>query len=168
MERYYASDIQEFWNRHGFTSVMAITSSAAIPILKTVSQRLSKSSLRYTVSVWVASDSKSMPEDLSVFEMPVSTDPAYYAFPQSRTGGDGENDCRTGYMYEPYVGHFDTDPPGNRGTLVTPPALVDQFVAIAGKAGKISMLHCSGDAATDIALDAYDKTGPSKLLCSSA
>ncbi len=164
MEQYYVTAIQQFWNRHGFTSVMAITPAEAVPVLKKVSQRPTKPNLRYTMSVWAAADSKAIPEDLSLFDMPATADPAYYRFAAIKDWVDGENDCRTGYMYEPYVGHFDTDPPGNRGTLVTPPTLVDRFVAIAGRAEKTAMLHCSGDAATDIALDAYDKAGPSRSL----
>ena len=60
-------------------------------------------------------------------------------------------------MYQPYVGHFDTDPPGGKGTLVTDQASADRFAAIAHKAGVICMLHCSGDHAIDIGLNAYDK-----------
>lgn len=164
MERYYTKDIAEFWNRHGFTSVMAITPAEAVPVLKNVSLHPAKPNLRYTVSVWAGADSRRMPEDLGAFDMPAGADPAYYRFAAIKDWVDGENDCRTGYMYEPYLGHFDTDPPGNRGTLVTPPALVNRFVGIASKAGKIPMFHCSGDAATDIALDAFDKAGASRSL----
>ena len=60
-------------------------------------------------------------------------------------------------MYEPYVGHFDTDPPGGKGTLVTHQPDANRFAAIANKAGVMCMLHCSGDQATDIGLNAYDK-----------
>jgi hypothetical protein len=70
---------------------------------------------------------------------------------------DGENDCRTGYMYQPYLGKFDTDPPGGKGTLVTDQKWADHFAAIAQKAGVVSMMHCSGDHATDIGLNAYTK-----------
>ena len=59
-------------------------------------------------------------------------------------------------MYEPYVGHFDTDPPGGRGTLVTPQAVANRFAAIAQKNGVMSMMHCSGDEAIDMGLNAYE------------
>ena len=36
MEQSYASKIQALWNRYGFTSVLAITPSAAMPILRKV------------------------------------------------------------------------------------------------------------------------------------
>jgi len=58
-------------------------------------------------------------------------------------------------MYEKYMGHFDTDPPGNRGTLVTPLQNAEHFADIANRNGIICMLHCSGDKAMDIGLDAY-------------
>lgn len=157
MERYYTSDIQAFWNRYGFTSVLAITPAAALPVLKKVARGATRPTLRYTLSVWTSANAQSMPADPADFEMPAGTDAAYYRFAALKDWVDGENDCRTGYMYENYLGHFDTDPPGDRGTLVTSPSAVDRFVAIAGRAGKIAMLHCSGDAATDIALDACER-----------
>jgi predicted amidohydrolase YtcJ len=69
---------------------------------------------------------------------------------------DGENDCRTGYMYQPYLGHFDIDPPGGRGTLVTPQDDANAFADLAHTNNRIAMLHCSGDAAVDIGLGAYE------------
>jgi predicted amidohydrolase YtcJ len=162
MERYFVSGIQQFWNRYGFTSVMAITPSAALPVLKKVAQGPAKPTLRYTLSIWTSANAQNMPANLNDFKMPAGADRAYYRFAGLKDWVDGENDCRTGYMYEDYLGHFDTDPPGDRGTLVTPPKSVDRFVSIARDASKIAMLHCSGDAATDIALDAYEKSAKSK------
>lgn len=155
--QYYTRSIQKFWNQHGFTSVMAITPAVALPVLQKVSLSKSKPNIRYTVSVWTSSNGKDMPHDLSRFEMPQGADPAYYHFAAIKDWVDGENDCRTGYMHDKYEGHFDTDPPGNRGTLVTRQEDVNNFATIANTAGKISMLHCSGDEAMDIGLNAYDK-----------
>ena len=157
LERYYGGDIQKFWNQHGFTSLLAITPALALPVLQKVSVSKKKPTIRYTASVWTSSNGEDMPEDLSRFEMPKAADPAFYRFAAIKDWVDGENDCRTGYMYEKYKGHFDTDPPGDRGTLVTPQPAADRFAEIASKAGKISMFHCSGDEATDIGLNAYDK-----------
>jgi predicted amidohydrolase YtcJ len=156
LERYYSGDIEKFWNRYGFTSVMAITPAPAIPVLQKVSATRKKPTLRYTIAVWTSSNGEDMPEDLSRFEMPATADPVFYRFAAIKDWVDGENDCRTGYMYEKYLGHFDTDPPGNRGTLVTPQSQADRFATIAHKGGKITMFHCSGDAATDIGLNACD------------
>ncbi|MFI5354782.1 MAG: amidohydrolase family protein, partial [Desulfobaccales bacterium] len=100
---------------------------------------------------------KDMPADLSKFQMPPGVDPAWYRFGGIKDWVDGENDCRTGYMYQPYLGHFDTDPPGGLGTLVTNQRGADRFAAIAHQAGVICMFHCSGDHATDIGLNAYDQ-----------
>ena len=38
LERYYAKDIQEFWNQYGFTSLLAITPAAALPVLMASSE----------------------------------------------------------------------------------------------------------------------------------
>ena len=154
--RYYATDIAKFWNSYGFTSVMAITPAAAMPVMQSVSLSTPTPNIRYTASVWAAPNGEGMPKDLSVFEMPAKANPAYYRFAAIKAWVDGENDCRTGFMYEPYVGVQDTDPPGGKGTLVTNQNLANQFAVLANQNQKISMLHCSGDAAADIGLNAYE------------
>lgn len=156
--RYYATDIAKFWNSYGFTSVMAITPAAAMPVMQSVSISTPAPNIRYTASVWAAPNGEGMPKDLSVFEMPTKADPAYYRFAAIKAWVDGENDCRTGFMYEPYKGVQDTDPPGGKGTLVTNQSLATEFTALANQNKKMSMLHCSGDAATDIGLRAYEST----------
>lgn len=157
LERYYTEGIQEFWNRHGFTSLLAITPAAALPVLQKVALSKSPPTIRYTTSIWTSANGKDMPADLSKFRMPPGADPAWYRFAGIKVWVDGENDCRTGYMYQPYVGKFDTDPPGGKGSLVTDQRGTHRFAAIAHQAGVICMFHCSGDHATDIGLNAYDK-----------
>ena len=156
LEKYYTKDMQEFWNQHGFTSYMAITPAAALPVLQKIAQAKIQPTIRYTTSVWTSANGKDMPEDLTKFRMPETADPAWYRFGAIKVWIDGENDCRTGYMYGPYVGHFDTDSPGGRGTLVTPQADADRFAGIAAKNGVMSMMHCSGDEAIDMGLTAYE------------
>lgn len=160
---YISTGIPEFWNSHGYTSVCAITPHQVVPELQAVSTQVPQPSLRYSVSVWAAPDGKGFPENLSDFEMPAGADPDFFKFIGIKAWIDGENDCRTGYMYQPYLGHFDIDPPGGRGTLVTPQDAADTFADLAHGQGRIAMLHCSGDAAVDIGLGAYEhsaQTGP--------
>lgn len=154
LERYYSGGIQDFWKEYGFTSLLAITPAAALPVLQAVSQKM-KPEIRYTVSVWTDPNTEGMPDNLDKFKMPAGADPAFYSFGAIKAWVDGENDCRTGLMYERYMGHFDTDPPGDRGTLVTPLPRAEHFADIANRNGKICMLHCSGDKAMDIGLDTY-------------
>jgi predicted amidohydrolase YtcJ len=157
LERYYAKDMQEFWNQYGFTSLLVITPAAALPVLQEVARSKTTPAIRYTTEIWTSANGKNMPADLSKFQMPQGAEPAWYRFGGIKDWIDGENDCRTGYMYQPYVGHFDTDRPGGKGTLVTDQAGANRFTAISHKAGVICMLYCSGDHATDIGLNAYDK-----------
>lgn len=157
MRDYYSTGIQKLWNQYGFTSVLAITPSAALPVMHHVAHYAKQPTLRYTVSVWTSSNAHDMPEDLSVFEMPVTANPDFYRLGGIKDWVDGENDCRTGYMYEAYIGHAETDPPGNKGTLVTPQSDIDRVVKIAAKQKKFSMLHCSGDRAMDMGLTAIEK-----------
>lgn len=160
---YIANGIPAFWNEHGYTSVLAITPHQVVPALQAVSTTLAQPTLRYSVSVWASPDGKGFPADLTDFEMPAGADPDFFKFVGIKAWVDGENDCRTGYMYQPYVGHFDIDPPGGRGTLVTPQADANRFADLAHTSGRIAMLHCSGDAAVDIGLGAYEhsvRVGP--------
>jgi hypothetical protein len=168
LEKYYTKDIQEFWNEHGFTSFLAITPAAALPVLQKVAGAKIQPTIRYTTSIWTSANGKDMPEDLAKFRMPADADPAWYKFGAIKVWIDGENDCRTGYMYGPYIGYFDTDSPGGRGTLVTTQAEADRFAGIAKNNGVMSMMHCSGDEAMDIGLTAYEnlvKAGvPEKMI----
>lgn len=157
LEKYYSKDIQEFWNSYGFTSFLAITPAFTLPVLQKLAQDRYQPTIRYSTSIWTSANGKDMPEDLSVFRVAQGETPAWYKFFATKAWIDGENDCRTGYMYEPYIGHFDTDPPGGKGTLVTPQPDADRFADIADKNGVACMFHCSGDAATDIGLNAYEK-----------
>lgn len=155
LQGYYTSGIQDFWKPYGFTTVLAITPAPALPVLQAVAAN-AKPDIRLTVSVWTAPNGEGMPADLSKFQMPASADPAYFKFAAIKAWADGENDARTGYMYEEYKGHFDTDPPGNKGSLVTPLPQAKAFARVANSNGVISMLHCSGDKATDLCLDTYE------------
>jgi len=157
LERYYGKDIQEFWNQHGYTSVLAITPAAALPVLQEISKSKTQPTLRYSTSIWTSSNAEDMPQDVSKFRMPAEADPAWYRLFGIKDWTDGENDCRTGYMYQPYLGHFDTDPPGGKGTLVTDGTAAAHFAEIARKNNIACMFHCSGDAATDIGLDACEQ-----------
>ena len=154
--RYIAKGIPEFWNSHGYTSVLAITPHQVVPALQAVSAQLAESNIRYSVSVWAEPNGTGFPADLNDFAMPAGVNPDYFKFVGIKAWVDGENDCRTGYMYQPYLGHFDIDPPGGRGTLVTPQDEADAFADLAHANSKIPMLHCSGDAAVDIGLGAYE------------
>lgn len=153
---YYARGIPAFWNQYGFTSIMAITPSKALPVLQQVSATAKTSNIRYSVSVWTAPNGAGMPSDLAAYDMPKQADPDYFRTLGIKAWVDGENDCRTGFMSEPYEGHFDSDPAGGHGTLVMPQAEADAFVDLAHANRRLAMLHCSGDAAVDICLTAYE------------
>lgn len=153
---YISHGIPQFWNAHGYTSVLAITPHQVVPAVQAVSASVPRPDIRYSISVWAAPDGTGFPDDLGEFEMPAGTDPDYFRFVGIKAWVDGENDCRTGYMYQPYLGHLDIDPPGGRGTLVTGQQQANAFADLAHANGRIAMLHCSGDAAVDIGLSAYE------------
>lgn len=152
----YATGIADMWNAKGFTSLMAITPAAALPVLQKTAASGEKPRIRYTVSVWTAPNGADMPESLAAFAMPAGADPAFYRFAAIKAWMDGENDARSGYMCERYLGRRPDDAPGGRGSLVTTTAQAERFAAIAVKNGVAPMLHCSGDAAMDMGLAAYE------------
>ena len=156
--RYYVTDIPALWNRQGFTSLLAITPVTVLPLLQRASLERAEPNIRYTVSAWASPDGDGLAQDLNVYEMPAQANPNYYRFAGVKAWVDGENDCRTGWMYQPYEGHFDSDPAGGRGTLVTPQDKANRFVNLAHSSHRLSMLHCSGDAAMDIGLNAYEQS----------
>ena len=157
LEFAYATGIQDMWTAKGFTSLLAITPAAALPVLQKVAASGGKPRIRYTVSVWTTANAADMPESLAAFAMPTGADPAFYRFSAIKAWMDGENDARSGYMCEHYLGHRPDDAPGGRGSLVTSQAQSDRFAALAVKNGVAPMLHCSGDAAMDMGLATYEK-----------
>ena len=157
MKHYFGRSIPELWNKHGFTTVFAITPSEAMPALQAVAQQV-RPNIRYTIATWTSGNAANMPEKLDTYQMPASADPSYYRFAAIKAWMDGENDARTGYMYSPYEGHFDTDPPGGRGALVLTPHRAQRFVDIARRNAVVPILHCSGDDATDRCLDIYEQS----------
>ena len=138
--RYYSTEIAKLWNQNGFTSVLAITPVGAVPVLQAVSKSVANPNIRYSVSVWAEPNGRGLPKDFSTLEMPKEADAAYYRFFGVKAWVDGENDCRTGFMYEPYVGNLDTDPPGNKGTLVTTQSNANTFAKLANQNQKFQKL----------------------------
>jgi predicted amidohydrolase YtcJ len=156
LERFYTTDIQQFWNSYGFTSMMALTNSMAVPFMQKIAATGFKPTVRYTISVWTSPDGAEIPEDLSVYQFPKGSDTDYFRFAGVKAWVDGENDARTGFMYDPYVGHADTDPAGGKGSLVTSIEGTEKLCGIAQKNHVICMLHCSGDRAMDMGLETYE------------
>jgi predicted amidohydrolase YtcJ len=156
LKQYYATGIPDFWKANGFTSVLAITPAEALPVLQAVASE-GPTDIRYTTSVWTGMNDDGMPTSLDTFAMPAAADPDYYRLGGIKIWMDGENDARTGLMYEPYLGHSETDPPGNMGVLTSSPDQIRSFTDIAAKNGVMAMIHCSGDKATDLCLDAYER-----------
>ena len=66
---------------------------------------------------------------------------------------DGVTSTYTAYMLEPY-----SDNPGTRGFSNYPAELYEKMVAAANKEGFAVRLHCIGDAAVRLALDAFEKS----------
>lgn len=156
--KFYQTEIPKFWNQYGFTSMMAITQAGVLPLLHKAASSPAAPNMRYSVSIWAAPNGDGIPNDLKKYAMPANANSDFYRFVGIKAWIDGENDCRTGFMYEKYLGKQDIDPPGGHGHLVTPQAKANQIANIAKKNNKISMLHCSGDAAVDIGLKAYEQS----------
>ena len=152
----YTTQIQDLWNKFGFTAMMDITPASVMPFLQHLSV-VYRPNIRYYFSVWEEPNGRGIPQDLSVFEMPRESMGDYYRFTGIKAWVDGENDCRTGLMYGEYMGHQATDPEGNRGSQIMDVNSCYQFAKIAEDNGKIVSFHCSGDRAMDIGMDAFEE-----------
>ncbi len=154
---YFTTGIQQFWNSYGYTSVLALTPAQAMPVMLKIASEGVKPTLRYTVAIWTAPNGIGIPGDLSMYRFSNKVNPDYYRFNGIKAWVDGENDARTGLMYQPYLGHYDTDPPGNCGTQIASDSTIATMIAVAKNNHVMGMFHCAGDKATDICLDAYEK-----------
>lgn len=155
----YTNGIHKFWNSYGFTSALAITPTAALPVIDAVAKSGTPPAIRLTLSLWATVDGQGLPGDLLQLTLSPDVDKAWYRIAGVKAWVDGENDCRTGLMHDPYVGNVDTDPPGDRGTQVTTGTQALDLAQRANTANLICMFRCSGDAAVDEGLDTYEKVG---------
>jgi len=151
LERYYSRVIPETWNARGYTSVYTLAPLDQWPVLRELTQR-APTTLRYTIGLHADPGGRLIPAALDAFALPASADPAWYRLAGIKVWVDSDVPMRGGAVSEPYAGD-----PGAHGILnLTQPEL-DALVQRTRSAGLAFLAHATGDRATAMALDAFER-----------
>jgi hypothetical protein len=151
LERYYSHVIPETWNARGYTSVYTLAPLDQWPVLRELAQG-APTTLRYTIGLHADPGGRFIPAALDAFALPASVDPAWYRLGGIKVWVDSDVPMRGGAVSEPYAGD-----PGAHGILnLTQPEL-DALVLRTRRAGLAFLAHATGDRATAMALDAFER-----------
>ncbi len=164
LERYYRESVQENWNRFGFTSLVAITPAAVLPVLRQVALSGMRSTIRYTISTRISAIGRSMSDEQSMFPMYKGVDPSWFRFARRTEWIDGDNDIPTRHTREPHIRHSRTDSPGGIRTFVAPQRAAKLLPHGAGKVGMIHIFDCCSGEPTNASLNAYYSVVKSRQL----
>ena len=162
LRRWYATDIPELWNSHGYTSVMAITPQNQFETIKSIAEGGGHATLRYTFAVSADPAGTLLPPSYERFRMPESADPEWYRFAGVKLWVDGDVPAKGGYTWHPYCGSE-----RDCGVVNISPQKLAAIVANIRGQGLAAFLHATGDRATDMAIDAFEQAqgrpGPDTL-----
>jgi len=154
LRRYYAQVVPQMWNARGYTSVYTLAPLDQWPVLRELAQG-APTTLRYTIGLHADPGGRFIPAGLEAFALPASVDPAWYRLAGIKVWVDSDVPMRGGAVIEPYAG--DPGAPGGHGILnLTQPEL-DALVLRTRRSGLAFLAHATGDRATAMALDAFER-----------
>ena len=151
LRRYYSRVVPETWNARGYTSVYTLAPLDQWPVLLELAQR-APTTLRYTIGLHADPGGRFIPAALDAFALPASVDPAWYRLAGIKVWVDSDVPMRGGAVSEPYAGD-----PGALGILNLTQEELDTLVLRTRRAGFAFLAHATGDRATAMALDAFEK-----------
>jgi hypothetical protein len=151
LRRYYSRVIPEMWNACGYTSVYTLAPLDQWPVLRELAQR-APTTLRYTIGLHADPGGRYIPAALDGLGLPASVDPAWYRLAGIKVWVDSDVPMRGGAVSEPYAGD-----PDARGILNLTQGELDALVLRTRRAGLAFLAHATGDRATAMALDAFEK-----------
>lgn len=151
LRRYYSRVVPETWNARGYTSVYTLAPLDQWPVLRELAQGAT-TTLRYTIGLHADPGGRFIPASLDAFALPASVDPAWYRLAGIKVWVDSDVPMRGGAVSEPYAG----DPDAHGILNLTQPEL-DALVQRTRRAGLAFLAHATGDRATAMALDAFEK-----------
>jgi predicted amidohydrolase YtcJ len=151
LRRYYSRVIPETWNARGYTSVYTLAPLDQWPMLRELAEG-APATLRYTIGLHADPGGHFVPASLDPFALPASADPAWYRLAGIKVWVDSDVPMRGGAVSEPYAGD-----PGAHGILNLTQADLDALVLRTRRAGLAFLAHATGDRATAMALDAFEK-----------
>jgi predicted amidohydrolase YtcJ len=151
LRRYYARVIPELWNAHGYTSVYTLAPLDQLAVLRELAQA-GPSSLRYTIGLHADPAGRFLPPSFGALALPGSVDPAWYRVAGVKVWVDSDVPMRGGAVTRPYAGDA-----GGFGILNLAQPELDALAIRARDSGFALLAHATGDRATAMALDAFER-----------
>lgn len=151
LRRYYTQVIPRMWNARGYTSVYTLAPLDQWPVLLELAQS-GPASLRYTIGLHADPGGRFLPPAFDGLQFPSSVDPAWYRLAGMKVWVDSDVPMRGGAVTEAYAGGD-----GGHGIVNLNQAELDALALRARGAGLAFLAHATGDRATAMALDAFEK-----------
>jgi len=151
LRRYYEDVIPQNWNAQGYTSVLAITPLAELPVIKEVAARTAPT-LRYTLAYFTDPGGKLLPASFDAMKFPAGVDPIRFRFGGVKIWVDSDLPMMGGALRQPYAGTAD-----KFGLLNLTQDELDAAALRTRRAGVALLLHATGDRAVDMALTAFER-----------
>jgi len=153
LRRYYTQVVPQLWNARGYTSVYTLAPLDQLPVLRELAQSGS-TTLRYTIGLHADPGGRFLPPSFAGLPFPASVDPTWYRIAGIKVWIDSDVPMRGGAVIEPYA----RDPCAH-GLLNVSQAELDALALRTRRDGLAFLAHATGDRATAMALDAFEKVG---------
>ena len=149
LRRYYTEVIPSMWNARGYTSVYTLAPLDQLPLLRELAGQ-GRGTLRYTVALHADPGGRLLPASFEGLAFAPPADPSWYRLAGVKVWVDSDVPMRGGAVSVPYAG-------GGRGMLNLTQQELDALVLRARRAGMAFLAHATGDRATAMALDAFER-----------
>jgi hypothetical protein len=143
--------IPGLWNARGYTSVYTLAPLDQLPVLRELAQS-GATTLRYTIGLHADPGGRFLPPSFAGLPFPASVDPVWYRIAGIKVWVDSDVPMRGGAVNEPYAGD-----PDAHGLLNVSQAELDALALRTRRDGLAFLAHATGDRATAMALDAFEK-----------
>ncbi len=149
LRRYYTQVIPALWNARGYTSVYTLAPLDQWPVLREIALQ-GGGTLRYTVALHADPGGRFLPASFEGFAFAPPADPAWYRLAGIKVWVDSDVPMRGGAVSTPYSG-------GGHGLLNLSQPELDALALRAHRTGLAFLAHATGDRATAMALDAFER-----------
>jgi hypothetical protein len=149
LRRYYTEVIPSMWNARGYTSVYTLAPLDQLPLLRELAGQ-GHGTLRYTVALHADPGGRFLPASFEDLAFAPPADPSWYRLAGVKVWVDSDVPMRGGAVSVPYAG-------GGHGLLNLTQQELDALVLRARRAGLAFLAHATGDRATAMALDAFER-----------
>jgi predicted amidohydrolase YtcJ len=163
LQRYVKEEIPAYFLPRGYTTVTDIMPLPNYDAVREVAATGARMPIRYVTVVFADAGGKYLPKDLTQLMMPPSADPDWFRFAGIKIWLDGDIPVRTGFLLGSYAGE-----PDAHGFSTNTQEELNTLVSRVHASGLGLFMHCTGDRANVMALDAYEQAqkqgGPKTLM----